>query len=131
MRRFVISLLGLALCLSANPKKRKQAKPPDIEVMESTGRRLEGIVALDGRVRNTSGKPIGGLTLIFDFIAPGKLVITTQKTSIDEEVLDPGKESVFRVQLTDPVRAVKYQLSAVDADGRDLRVANAGPFVIE
>jgi len=131
MRRLAISALGLAVCLLANPKKRKEPKPPDLDVVETSARRGQGVVALDGRVRNTSAKPIGGLILIFDFIAPGKLVITTQKAQVDEEVLEPGKESVFRVQLTDPVRAVQYQLSAVDQDGRDLRVANAGPFVIE
>ena len=131
LRRLAITLMILVVGLSASPRKRKEPKPPDLQVVESTARRLEGIVALDGRVRNSSPKPITGLTLIFDFIAPEKLVITTQKTQIDEEVLEPGKETVFRVQLTDPVRAVKYQLSAVDAGGRDLQVANSGPFVIE
>lgn len=120
-----------AVSLSGADNKKKKTKPPDIEIVETTARRSEGRIALDGRIRNSSEKPIQGLVLLFDFMAPGSLVITTQKASIEEEVLGPGKESVFHLQLQDPVRAVHYRLNAVDEAGRDLKVANAGPFVIE
>jgi len=49
---------------------------------------------VDGRVRNSGEKPIKQLMLVFDFMAPGKQVITTQKGAIDEELLAPGQEAV-------------------------------------
>ena len=45
--------------------------------------------------------------------------------------LEPGKESNFHLESDEPPRAVRYQLNAVDHGGRDLRVANAGPFAID
>lgn len=119
------------LILSLPAPAKKQPKPPDIQVLETTAKRTGENIDLDGRVRNTGTKPIQGLTLVFDFLAPGKLVITTQKASIDEDILEPGKEAAFHLVLVDPVRAVKYQLSAVDEEERDLRVGNPGPFPIE
>ncbi|MGH9722528.1 MAG: hypothetical protein ACRD8O_20140 [Bryobacteraceae bacterium] len=112
-------------------RKGKTPKPPDLEVVECSAHRSDGKIAVDGRVRNSGARPIRGLVLIFDFIATGRAVITTQKGSVDEEVLEPGKESVFRMALTDPVRAVEIRVNAVDRNGRELNVAKAGPFPIE
>ncbi len=131
MKRVLWSLALIAVCLCAADKKKKQPKPPEVVVMETAAHRQEGKVAIDGRVKNNSEKPMEGLTLLFDFMAPGRQVITTQKAAIDEEVLEPGKEAVFRVELNDPVRAVEVQLNAVDRNGREFRVQNAGPFSIE
>jgi hypothetical protein len=64
-------------------------------------------------------------------MAPGKLVITTQKMEVDEEFLEPGNEIMLRGQLNDPVRAVQFRVQAVDAGDRDLRVAKSGPYPIE
>jgi hypothetical protein len=130
MKHALVIFAVVAVSLSGADKKKKN-KPPDITIVETSARRTEGRVALDGRIRNSGEKPIQGLVLLFDFLAPGSLVITTQKAPIDEEMLEPGKESVFRVELNDPVRAVQYQLNAVDRVGRELKVANPGPFVIE
>ncbi|MEX2262261.1 MAG: hypothetical protein WD696_09935 [Bryobacteraceae bacterium] len=134
--RFVWTLVlaaSLAVCLSGadKPRKKKSPKPPDIEVIESVAYRTDGEIALDGRIRNSGEKPIRGLVLVFDFMAPGRAVVTSQKGAIDEELLAPGDESVFRMKLNDPVRAVEYKISAVDGQGRDLSVAKAGPFFIE
>jgi hypothetical protein len=71
------------------------------------------------------------LILLFDFMAPGKAPLSTQRYSVEEPVLEPGAEASFKVQLVDPVRAVQYRLKATDRLARDLRVANAGPFAIE
>jgi len=131
MKLALIVLLGLSLSLSAAEKKRKSPKPPDISILQTAAHRSEGKIALDGRIRNSGEKTIEGLVLLFDFMAPGRSVITTQKSRIDEEVLAPGEEAVFHVELNDPVRAVEYQLAAVDRADRELRVANAGPFVID
>jgi hypothetical protein len=131
MRIAAAVLLVLAVSLAAADRKRKSPKPPDLEVLETSARRSEGRVAIDGRIRNSGEKTIRRLVLLFDFLAPGRAVITTQKSPINEEILEPGKESVFRVELNDPVRAVQYQIGGVDGAGRDLRVAKAGPFAIE
>jgi len=124
-------LLAALLAPGAPAKKSRKPRPPDLEILESSGHRVEGRIALDGRVRNTGEKPLYEVILVFDFLAPGGGVVTTQKASIDEELLEPGHDALFRVQLNDPVRAVKFQLGATDKSGRDLRVARAGPFTIE
>lgn len=121
-------MVVFTLCVSAADKNKK---PPEVQVIETVARRTEGLIALDGRIRNSSGKPITRLILIFDFLAPGNKVISTQKYTVDEEVLDPDGESAFRVKMRDHVRAVSYQLAAADEAGHDFRMGNAGPFVIE
>lgn len=125
---WVILVVALAVTSIAAEKKRK---PPDIEVLEASGRRGESKVSVDGRVRNTGEKPIKGLTLLFDFMAPGRQVVTTQKAAIDEEILEPGKEAAFHMELNAPPRSVEFQINATDGTGRELRVAKPGPFPIE
>ena len=124
MRYLLGLLLVAAVCLLAADRKPKGKKPPDIEVLELKVRRVEGKVTLDGRVRNGGEKVLSGVVLIFDFLAPGKVPLTTQKTNLDEENLEPGKEASFRAEMVDPVRAVECVLSgAQDSGGRDLRLA--------
>ena len=125
---WVILVVALAVTSIAAEKKRK---PPDIEVLEASGRRGESKVSVDGRVRNTGEKPIKELTLLFDFMAPGRQVVTTQKAAIDEEILEPGKEAAFHMELNAPPRSVEFQINATDGSGRELRVAKPGPFPIE
>ena len=124
----IILVLALALTSTAAEKKKK---PPDVEIMEVSAHRGESKISLDGRLRNPSEKSIKALMLLFDFMAPGKQVITTQKAPIDEELLEPGKEAAFHMELNDPPRSVEFQIQAVDGSGRDLRVTGAGPFPIE
>lgn len=130
MRRVwaIPAILAVAL-LGAD--KKKAPKPPDVEVIEASARRGGEKIALDGRVRNSGLKPVRGLVLVFDFLAPGKQVITTQKGAVDEESLDLNAEAAFHVELNAPPRAVQFQIGAVDEAGRDLRVAKPGPYAIE
>src|SRR5215467_13483278 len=79
----------------------KKPKPPDVEVLEASAHRGETRISLDGRVRNTGEKQIKKLTIIFHFMAPGKQVITSQSAAVDEELLAPGEESVFHMELND------------------------------
>ena len=124
MLRILLVLLAGVLSLPAADKKPKGRKPPDLEVLEVKARRTEGRVMLDGRVRNSGEKTLTGVVLIFDFLAPGKVPITTQKTTVDEENLEPGRDAVFRAEMVDPVRAVECVLSAAeDQGGRDLHLA--------
>jgi hypothetical protein len=124
----VILILALAASSTAAEKKKKA---PDVEVVEASAHRGETTVLVDGRIRNSGEKPIKALMLLFDFMAPGRQVVTTQKGSIDEEVLAPGKEAVFHMELNAPPRSVEFQINASDGSGRELRVAKSGPFPIE
>jgi hypothetical protein len=131
MRRIVIlaGILSLSLALVSGADKKR--KPPDIQVLECSGRRADTRITLDGKVKNTSEKTIHGLILFFDYLSSDKVILTTLNGPVEEEELEPGKESTFHLESDAPPRAVRYQLNAVDRSGRDLRVANAGPFAIE
>lgn len=129
MGRAVILSAILVLALAGADKKKK---PPDVTIVECSGRRDAGTITFDGKVRNSGEKPIAGLVLLFDFLSSDKVILTTQKGPVEEdETLEPGQESSFHLVCDQPPRAVRYQLNAVDRNGRDLRVANAGPFAIE
>ena len=125
---WVILILALVTGLPAADKK---PKPPDIQVLEVSAHRGERKVSLEGRVRNTGEKPIKKLTLLFNFMAPGRQVITTQKGEIDEEILPRGEEATFHMELNDPPRSVEFSVDAADGSSRELRVGNPGPFPIE
>src|SRR5437867_1056180 len=124
----VILALALAAGVIAAEKKKK---PPDLEVVEASAHRGETKISIDGRVRNSGEKPLKKLMLIFDFMAPGRRVITTQKGPLDEELLERGAEAAFHMELNDPPRSVEFQINAADGSGRELRVAKPGPFPIE
>jgi hypothetical protein len=124
LKKFSI-LLALGLALLAADKKG------EIEILEASAHRGESTISIEGRLRNISEKPLRRLTLLIDFMAPGRQVVTTQRARIDEEILPVGDESVFRLELKAPPRAVEFQFNAVDDRGRDQRVANPGPFPIE
>jgi hypothetical protein len=123
-------ILALALVFASVAAEKKK-KPPDLEVLEASAHRGESKVSVDGRVRNTGEKPIKELTLLFDFQAPGKQVVATEKGEIDEEVLLPGQEAAFHMEANAPPGSVTFQINAADGSGRELRVAKSGPFPIE
>jgi hypothetical protein len=60
-------------------------------VVEVTAYRSERLVLLDARVRNAGSKPLKNLTVLFDFIGANKQVVTTQRTEVEDEELEPGK----------------------------------------
>ena len=109
-RRWV-PVFGLA---GALPAAQKKPKPPDVEIVEAVAHRGESIISINGRVRNTGERPIKQLVLSFTFFAPGKQPVTTQKTEIDEELLDKGQEATFRVELQAPPRSVEFSVDASD-----------------
>jgi hypothetical protein len=128
MRRAVILSIVLVLSLTGAEKKKK---PPDITIAETRGARGDGKITFDGKVRASGEKTIRGLILLIDFLSSDNVVVTTQKGPVEDEVLEPGKESNFHLECDEPPRAVRYQFNAVDQGGRDLRVGNAGSFAIE
>ena len=106
-------------------------KTPDVQIVEVMARRSGDRIIIDGRIRGERKKPIPGVVLLFDFLAPGGAVITTQEYSTGEDVLARADELPFNVQLRDEARAVKYRVNATDGQGNELRVAGGGPFPIE
>lgn len=130
MKRAVFILLVLASLLSPQEKKRKP-RPAEVEVLAASAHRTEGMIAVDGRVKNSGERAVDGVVLLFDFMAPGRQVITTQRGQLEAERLDPGQEAEFRVEMTDAVRAVAFRINAEDGGGRELTVRKGGPFVIE
>ncbi|MFN3323765.1 MAG: hypothetical protein ACK5AZ_09740 [Bryobacteraceae bacterium] len=122
MHKAAVFLLLFGMLLSGADSKRKPPKGVDVLILEVTAHRGEGIIAVDGKLRNTGTKSLNRLTLLFDFFAPGKVPLTTQKFVIDEEVLEPGEEAVFRGQLIDPVRAVRFRIQAEDGSGRYVKI---------
>ena len=113
----------LYLCVSGTGQNKKG----DVEVLETTARRVEGQITLDGRVRFTGGRPVHGLVIVFDFLSPEHEVVTSQKTQVADDVVRPGQEASYQTVLVDPVRAVTYQVRALDGSERYLRVGNPGP----
>jgi hypothetical protein len=129
--KFVIPVLfALAILLSAEDKKRKPSKGPEIELIEATCQRSSGRVLLDGQIRNTSGRPLRKIVLTFKFIAPGGQVIASKNGALDEPLLEPGDEAEFHMQVPSPARAVSFDVN-IEASGRELRLDRSGPFPIE
>ena len=127
----VVALLVPGSGLTGAQRRAKGPKPPDLRILECAGHRSGEQITIDGRVKNTGEKTLRGVTLSFDFFAPNRTPLTTQKAALDEETVEPGAEAVFRVALNEPPRAVEFDVGAQDGEGRDLRVANVGPFVID
>lgn len=131
MWRPLMLLAALASLLCGAGQKRKAPSPPEVEVVEVKAHRLKRLISVDGRVSNGSPRPIQKLTLVFHFRTTDGQVLTTQRGTIQEEILEPGEESEFYWQMRDHVRAVEFTVEAVDGSGRDLTVDKAGPYPVE
>jgi hypothetical protein len=104
---------------------------PDVQVIEAKARRIEdGKVAVDGRVK-VGDKPLKGLVIVFDFLSSEGETLTSQKITAEEDEVDRGEESSFHAVTMNPPGSVRFRLRAFDSADRQLRVGNAGPFVIE
>ena len=128
---FCLSLLLLALPAGAAKQKSKAPKAPNLEAVEVVARRAPGEIHFDGRVRNTGDKPLIGLILIFKLRNDDGGVVTEQRGELDQKVLDPGEEAVFRMGTRDAPRAVSVTIDATDNRRMDLEVGRNGPFPIE
>jgi hypothetical protein len=121
--------------LNAEDKKQAQGvKPgiadlPEIAIHRSSDEPVT--ISVEGRVRNTGGKPIRGLTLVFHLLAPGGEEVTRQRGKIDEDSLGPGEESEFHWQMPDHARAVEVLITAQGANTFEVKVNQPGPYAIE
>jgi hypothetical protein len=126
-----VLLAGVALSLCVAGAEQKTAKSADVEILEVAAHHDEGNINVDGRVRNGGSKPLRGLVLTFDFMDAGGATLTSQSGPVDEEILDPGAETSFHLQLNTPAKAVHFRISATDEGKRGKRVSREGPFPID
>ena len=127
----VLTILSLFLALFAAGAQQKGKKPADVQILETKAVRDGAKIKVDGKVRVTGEKALHGLVIVFDFRSPEKEVVTSQKAVIDEETMETGREGVFRSEMADSARAVRYTLRAFDTHEKELRVANPGPYPVE
>jgi hypothetical protein len=50
---------------------------------------------------------------------------------VEDDELKRGDESSFHAETENPPGSVRFKIRAFDGDGRQLRVGNDGPFVID
>jgi hypothetical protein len=125
MRYLAAASLLLLVCTMALAEKKH-----DVEILEAKARRVEeGRLSVDGRVSVT--KPIKGLALTFDFLTSDGELLSSQRAAVDDPALDRGDESSFHAETDNPPGSVRFKIRAFDGDGRQLRVGNEGPFVID
>jgi hypothetical protein len=128
----LVGVTALGLMEAADkPRPKKQTKPPDVCVIALKIERDGSNVALEGTVRNNSGRPMKGLVLFFEFIEPGGRMISRMNTEVTGTTLDPEHEGEFLAQTPDQVRAVSVRLDAEDKEGRNLTLDKPGPHVIQ
>lgn len=128
MKWFALILAAGSL-LASSPQKAK--KPADVQMLETKAVRDAGKISVDGRVKVTGEKALRGLVIVFDFRSPEKEVVTAQKTVIDDQTMEPGKEGSFHNEMVDAPRAVNYTIRAFDKHEKELRVGNPGPYIVE
>ncbi len=127
MKLALVALCVFCLCVSGADKKKK---PPDVQVIEMKVRREGDRVTVDGRVRATGEKPIRRLVLALDFLASGSTPISTRRAEVDEDTLNPGDEGSVHAEASYPTNSLRYLVRAYGGDGRELEVANPGPYPI-
>ncbi|HJZ94897.1 MAG TPA: hypothetical protein VKE70_00185 [Candidatus Solibacter sp.] len=129
MKLLGAAILGFALLNLAVAQRQK--KPPDVSIIETKAIREQTRITVDGKVKVTAEKPVHGLVIVFDFRSPEKEVVTSQKTTIQEDSMEAGREGAFHAEMADAARAVAYTIRAFDTHEKELRVANPGPFIVE
>lgn len=131
-RRSTLAVLfAFPTVLAAQKKRSTDRNQPEIELMDVRAAVESGRVEIDGRVKNTSDKPVRKLAIFFEMLDSDRKVLTRQQGAIEEPVLDPSAEASFSGQVAWHARAVAYRLSFEDGSGRELRGLNTGPFAIE
>jgi hypothetical protein len=127
----VLTILSLFLALFAASAQQRGKKAADVQILETKAVRDGAKIKVDGKVRVTGEKSLHGLVIVFDFRSPEKEVVTSQKAVIDEDTMETGREGVFRSEMADSARAVRYTVRAFDMHEKELRVANPGPYPVE
>jgi len=137
MRRRV--LLAAAILTSAaawlpaqkDRGKKDKGKTPDLEIVELKFSRDDKVIAVEGRVRNISAKPMKGIVLFFELLESDKKMISRLSAEVTKDVVEPGEDASFDTQTKDLARAVGARVDAEDVDGRYFYVDKPGPYEIE
>lgn len=125
-------LLLLFAILLVTVAAQKKAKPPEVELISSKAARTGGVIAVDGRVKNVTGKSIRKPLIYLDFMAADNRVLTTKHGPVGPEELAPGEETEFNLQLEDDPKAVAFRVTTIeDGGGRELRMAEPKKQAIE
>jgi hypothetical protein len=107
-------------------------KGHDVEIVEAKARRVEeGRLSVDGRVRVTGRKSVSGLALTFDFLTSDGALLSSEKAAVEDDEIKRGDDSAFHAETQNPPGSVRFKIRAFDSSGRQLRVGNDGPFVID
>lgn len=123
--------LLLALTAALLGQNKKPPKPPDLEILEIAASRRGDNIHVDGKIKNTSAKPLEKVMIIVDFFAPNRKPMVSKRGPVEAEVLEPGEETEFQLAMSDPGQLVQIELQAVDRRERDLRLSRTGPFSID
>ena len=127
MRYLAAASLLLLSCSLVLAQKRH-----DVEIVEAKARRVEeGRLSVDGRVHITGAKSVKGLALTFDFLTSDDELLSSEKVSVEDDVLYRDEEAPFHAETNNPPGSVRFKIRAFDGSGRQLRVGNDGPFVID
>lgn len=130
------AVAGLVVCLlavlpAAAQKSKTKKGAPEVQIVSLKVQRDGATVALEGKVKNVSEKPLRGLVIFFEFLQFDGRMISRMTTQVSEDVMGPGEEGEFTTQTPDQVRAVHVRLDAEDTQGRYLKVDKPGPHVID
>jgi len=128
-RRSIVALLAVSPLLAQSNKKAPN--PPDLEILEVTATRHGSDIHVDGKVKNTSPKPLEKVNIIVDFFAPNRKPMVSKRGPVEADLLQPGEEADFQLAMSDPGQLVHIELQAIDRRERDLRLSRTGPFPIE
>jgi hypothetical protein len=126
---FVLCVLSLAAVAADQGQKGRKA--PDVQVIEAKARRIEDKVSVDGKIKITAEKPIRGLVLAFDFLDHDNTILTTEKDEVSEDAVNTGETPSFHAETLNPPGSIKFKMRAFDTSDKELRISNAGPFIIE
>jgi hypothetical protein len=128
MKFVAVVMLAGAMAMA---QKKPQLKPPELTLSETSIKREEGKILLDGKLRNVGERPAKGVTIFFDFLDPDRKVLATKKAELEPDSLEPQEDAEFHAQMEEPARVTHVRLRFEDKDGRDVRAANTGPYAIE
>jgi hypothetical protein len=110
---------------------RRKPEPPRFEVVEFRAQRNEDRIWIDGRVRNKGETAVRFPVLVFQFLSSDNRVVSTRRTDLEPEELNPGEEASFMLQSLPPARAVSIRLEMYDRTQRWYPLDRSGPYPIE
>lgn len=127
----IVCLLAALPAVAQKNKNKNKKGAAEVQIISLKIQRDGGTVALEGKVKNVSSKPLRGLVFFFEFLQFDGRMISRMTTAVSEDVMNPGEEGEFTTQTPDQVRAVHVRLDAEDSQGRYLKLDKPGPHVID